>query len=588
MADAKLKATIDGKALKVGANPQPKGSFQVSIRNATGAAIKRTGKGTLYLRGTLGPGKDALFFDETDARAANKGLNLSGWRIDWDFSGKNDGKFALKMYTFNTTLFNKDDVLTLTVSGVITKTAPGPAALSFESDLADGPQPLTIDKMTDLPDIISFYSIPPEGVNNLPRASVVLRWRTYELSNVQLTRIGYSVPLAFDIDGDESTMTVTAGDIDQQFRLSGYDGARQVERILTVSALRSGWYTLSNIIREGDPGYPVPATEAEADMDDDIALEPALLLNANDQHLYVIFKHTFEEEERALLFEAENPFGGWRFVPSSVPDEDGFVPQGFGTSPGVYLDDKIWLIGGSQVDPDNTSNGIWCFDPKAGGAWQRQLAPEWRKRMGHAVLLFDGKIWVLGGRDEAGNALNDVWTLDIRNGNRKWVHQTDAPWRRPDGAVAGRCLFAPAVFDNKIWIYGGMKEPFSDVLYDDLYLYQGGQWAKRDITGILTGANDSRRPIASSLQAFKNQLFLFGTFRTVKTSDKSEIVEQLAFRLSQASSGTWTKVADDGLQNWGAVTSFSYQSVNLKDRMLLARVLAYGESHPLMKVYVPA
>ncbi|HKB38844.1 MAG TPA: hypothetical protein VKD72_20540, partial [Gemmataceae bacterium] len=260
MADPKLKATIDGKALKVGANPQPKGSFQVSIRNATGAAIKRTGKGTLYLRGTLGPGKDALFFDETDARAVNKGLNLSGWKIDWDFSGKNDGEFVLKMYTFNTTLFNKDDVLTLTVSGVITKTAPGPAALSFESDLADSPQPLTIEKMTDLPDIISFYSIPPEGVKNLPRASVVLKWRTYKLSNLELTQIGYSDPLAFDTDGDESTMTVTAGDTDQQFRLRGWDGARPVERTLTVSALRSGWYTLSNIIREGDPGYPVPAT----------------------------------------------------------------------------------------------------------------------------------------------------------------------------------------------------------------------------------------------------------------------------------------------------------------------------------------
>ena len=31
--------------------------------------------------------------------------------------------------------------------------------------------------------------------------------------------------------------------------------------------------------------------------------------------------------------------------------------------------------------------------------------------MGHACAVFDGKMWILGGMDEDGNTLSDVWCL---------------------------------------------------------------------------------------------------------------------------------------------------------------------------------
>jgi hypothetical protein len=594
MSDApKLSASIKVVGgFRVGPNPQPANRFQLVIENLGEPVTRTAGKGAnLYLKGRLGSGVDALFFDDTDARKCIRSCDEPpGWKVDWDFSGKNDGAFGLRIYTFNSPLFKKSDVLTIDFSSVVSKTAPGQAVLSFEAEVADGRQPLFIDKQTSEPDIISFYSVPAEGVQNFPGDDVQLRWRTFGLTGLELTQVGNADPLDFVSSKDEGTRTIAAVSADMQFQLRGYGGSKSPVRTLAVKVLRNGWYDLKNVILEGDPGYPSPRDEAEADALDENAqplkkrfeLEPILLLNANDRSLYALFRHEFQGAVRGLVFQTENPFAGWRFLPSSVPDEDGFVPEEYCSSPGVYFDDKIWLIGGSQIDPDDTSNGVWCFDPTRGGAWENRGGAQWRKRMGHAVLVFDNQIWVMGGRDEAGNALNDVWTLDVRNGNSEWKElPCNSPW-------PGRSLFSPAVFDGRIWLYGGVKEPFSGDLYDDLYVYADGTWTKKEITGIITGDNDSRKPIASSLQVFNRSLYLFGTFRTVTKKDKSEIVEQLAFRLSSPTTRTWTSVAADGLQDWGADTTFSYQSVNFRDELLIARALAFAEPNPVLKVYVPA
>lgn len=596
MADApKLKATIKVTGVfSVGPNPNPANRFQLVIENLGGPVTRTAGKdANLYLKGRLGSGVDALFFDDTDARKCIRSCDEPpGWKVDWDFSGKNDGVFGLRIYTFNSPLFKKDDVLTIDFSQVVSKTSPGQAVLSFETEVADGQTQLFIDKQTSEPGIISFYAVPPEGVRNFPGDDVQLRWRTFGLTSRELRQADDSDPLHCDFSTDEGARTIAGLEGDTQFQLRGFDGNEKkwVDRTLTVKVLANGWYDLKNVILEGDPGYPRPQDEAEADALEENAqpvkkrfeLEPTLLLNANDRRLYAVFRHEFQGAVRGLLFQTENPFAGWRFLASSVPDEDGFVPEHCCSSPGVYFDDKIWLMGGSQIDPDDTSNDVWCFDPKSGGAWENQGAAQWDARMGHAVIVFENKIWMMGGRDEAGNALNDVWTLDARNGNREWKPLA-SKFRWPS-----RCLFSPAVFDEKIWVYGGVKEPFSDDLYDDMYVYADETWTKKEITAIIAGDNESRRPIASSLQVFNDCLYLFGTFRTVANKGKSEIVEQLAFRLSSPTTRTWTSVPADGLQDWGADTTFSYQSVNFRDKLLVARALAFAEPNPVLKVYVPA
>jgi len=582
-AETQLEAglTVTG-SFKIGANPQPPNQFELSITNK-GDSLKTTPRQCLYLKGFLGSGKKDLFLDESDAQKCVK-TSPTDWKVDWDFSNKDQGEFRLKIYSYKKKL-EKDNPLKFTFSNVISKTAPdGTAELSFETDFSDAKQALTISKAADDPDIISFYSVPPEGVQNLPGEEVILKWRIHKLERLELTRRGTADPLSCDFSEDEGAKTIPGFSANATYTLKGYDGPKPISRDLSVQVLQKGWHDLSNTVLEGDPGYPIAETEDESkDLEryrNGFDLEPTVLFSATD-HIYAVFRLKFAGKENAFLFQTQNPFGGWNFVKSSVPDQAGFIPDGFSTSPGIFFDNKLWLIGGSQIDPDNTSSRVWCFDLKK-GAWEDWGAAEWSQRMGHAVQVFfedqKEKIWVMGGRDESGNALDDIWALDVTN--RDWVPLRQADWDP-------RCLFSTAVFENRIWLYGGAEEPFSSKLYDDLYVYEGGgQWQKKEMTGIIKG-NVSKKPIASSLQVFKGKLHLLGKFRTIDLKDKSEIVEPLAFSLARASTKTWDDFPSDDLRGWGSDTTFSYQLVNFNDKMLIARALGYDVPNPVLKVYVP-
>jgi hypothetical protein len=205
---------------------------------------------------------------------------------------------------------------------------------------------------------ISFTSEPEAGTQNFPGDIITLKWQIPDSYTFVLYQVGVSDPLAVDCI-KEKEKKISLGSTDVNFRLVGYDNNNNpaVERTLSIKVLRPGWYDVKNTLFKGDPGYP-DKTDGYYD------LEPTLLLNANDVKLYGIFRFTFKGRERALLFETQNPFGNWKLVPTSVPKKVDYLPEGFSTSPGVYFNDKIWLICGSQIDRDQCSNGLWCLDLK--------------------------------------------------------------------------------------------------------------------------------------------------------------------------------------------------------------------------------
>jgi hypothetical protein len=574
---------VKGDVLRVGANPQPSNELSISISNKGEAIISEERvPPNLYLNGSLGVGDAALFSRKEDARASTI-TSPDKWQCDWEFPS--DGSFRLKIYSFEDTLFEKGESIKITFSSVISQTAPGKAVLSFSSELSDIPQPLEISKEANIRDIIYFKSEPEEGVRNLPGDTVMLKWRTNQLINRTLNQDSNSTPLPADFSKDEGTKRISVSG-SMTFRLSGHNGTERVGRDLKVSVLEPGWRVLVNTIFEGDPGYPSPANDDEVQalkrLERKFSLEPTILFNANNVSIYAVFRYFFPEEERAFLFQTTNPFGPWTLIETSVldPSADNRIPEGFSTSPGVYANDKLWLVGGSQVDPDIVSNQVWCLDPKE-NTWKNLGAAGWSPRMGHAVLKFNDKgnekIWVMGGRDAAGNALNDVWTLDVSK--KEWT---------PQGARVSwnpRCMFNPAVLNDQIWLYGGAQEPFADKLFDDVHLYQNGVWTRKEIIGVIS--ETSVKPIASCLQEFKGRLYLFGKFKTIAAGDKSEEVNPLAYSLTNPSTNTWSSISNEGLKDWGGDTTFSYQVVNFKNMMLIARALSYEQPNPVMKVYVP-
>ena len=262
----KLKATIEatGGTLRVGGNPDPSNTLILTIENKGDNEIIPDTRipPNLYLKGQLGRNEAALFSSKDDARNNCTIIKPDGWTCEWDFP--NDNEFHLKIFTDNDRLFDKGESIEIKLSEVISKTAPGSAELSFATDLSEGTQSFKIAKVAEVPDIIYFISEPEEGVQNLPGASVTLKWRTSKLEKIELTRVGSADPLRFTtINKDEGSYTHPSVPADMVFRLKGYDGDRAIERELSVKVLRAGWYDITNILLEGDPGYPSAENKAE-------------------------------------------------------------------------------------------------------------------------------------------------------------------------------------------------------------------------------------------------------------------------------------------------------------------------------------
>jgi len=610
--------TVEGP-LRVGPNPQPPNQFILKIENLGDPVRQPSGElCRLYLKGGLGPGPEALFLNERDGKECQIKNPSTKWQVDKDFPTIDDpGQFCITIYTFDDTLFEKGEVLRFTFDGVLSKTDPsGGARLTLTTDCGAIEPELSIPKKADQPGIIYFTSTPEPGTAIFPHDPITLMWRTYNLNNRELTQVGSADPIPYDFKENwaEGKKIVQVSDSDTTFRLSGYDSGRPVSRDLRVTVVRPGWHETKNTLGAGDPGYPSQAREGAIDRmeepgmgevsEEPIELEPTLLFNplhaksgnSENATLYAIFRHEFRGGERALLFRTENPFGGWTFVESTVEDQQGRIPAGFSTSPGVYYQGRLWLIGGSQIDSDSPdmSSGVWTLDlTRENPSWRFFGNAPWSPRMGHSVVVFEDRICVLCGLGADGKALNDVWTLD--EAAKQWTPLSEASEPTPSGPLvpSGRCLVNPTVFADRIWLYGGAGEPSAAKLYDDLYVFSYDEktekykWDKKEITGAIKG-KEARQPIASCLQVLGDKLHLFGKFR-VTAEDKSRLDEPLGFYLSDPETGTWERFPSDGLATWGTHATFSYQAVNFRNRVLIARALPdrKKEPNPILKIYVP-
>ena len=89
---------------------------------------------------------------------------------------------------------------------------------------------------------------------------------------------------------------------------------------------------------------------------------------------------------------------------------------------------------------------------------------DWTARQGHASVVFDGKIWILGGVESGPVWKNDVW---YSSDGATWAQATaEADWHV-------RCGHTAIVHDGKMWVIGG--------IYDSSwYHYLNDVWSSAD------------------------------------------------------------------------------------------------------------
>lgn len=151
----------------------------------------------------------------------------------------------------------------------------------------------------------------------------------------------------------------------------------------------------------------------------------------------------------------------WKLVTASAPftkrDAHNVV---------VFLN-KLWLLGGvGGAAPDYSKNYSDVWSSQDGQTWTlvTNKAPWGPRRAGEAVV-FENKLWILGGVTTGEKYLNDVWYSE--NGIDWTLAANQADWLPRKG-------FSAIVFQEKIWVMGGVAA--NGAVKDVWYSENGTDW----------------------------------------------------------------------------------------------------------------
>jgi len=117
----------------------------------------------------------------------------------------------------------------------------------------------------------------------------------------------------------------------------------------------------------------------------------------------------------------------------------------------------LWVAGGVTVDSGGVKHYLNdCWHSADGVNWTQTTSnAPWHVRDYHAMQAYAGSLWILGGGYSEGSGpgteirrFQDVWTT---TDGGSWVQMPDAPW-------AARAGHSSVVFDGKLWILGGTAD----------------------------------------------------------------------------------------------------------------------------------
>ena len=138
---------------------------------------------------------------------------------------------------------------------------------------------------------------------------------------------------------------------------------------------------------------------------------------------------------------------------------------------GLAFNQKLWLMGGEDRQ-GRKLNDIWSSPD--GSTWT-QIEPEggtvWSARSDFGCIEFMNKIWVMGGLDGSGKALNDIWNSED---GVTWTRASSSPLWSP------RAQFGITRFENQLWLLAGRLNDSTGSLTNQVwYSGDGLEWVRK-------------------------------------------------------------------------------------------------------------
>ena len=142
----------------------------------------------------------------------------------------------------------------------------------------------------------------------------------------------------------------------------------------------------------------------------------------------------------------------------------------------VATPNGIYLMGGYDFSGPTYFNDVW-YSPSgistdaSNTTWaQLTAAAPWSAREGFSCLWWRDRIWVIGGRDSSGTALNDVWSSAD---GITWDQATPAAF------ATGRFYCYACVYLDQMWIIGG--DDGTNALTDVYSTQTGTTWTLQTV-----------------------------------------------------------------------------------------------------------
>ena len=170
----------------------------------------------------------------------------------------------------------------------------------------------------------------------------------------------------------------------------------------------------------------------------------------------------------------------------------------------VVYDNKIWLMGGldanghvispGNVDYDNSKYFSDVWSSTDGVNWNLILdnAP-WGKRRSIQLVNFEGKMWLMGGWGPEVGYKNDVWSST--DGVNWKLENASAAWPAREGHQL-------VVFQNKIWLIGGVRYDKRQLFNDVWSSSDGINWVEATYGAAWSPRWDH------AVEVFNNKLWL--------------------------------------------------------------------------------
>ena len=156
----------------------------------------------------------------------------------------------------------------------------------------------------------------------------------------------------------------------------------------------------------------------------------------------------------------------WNRVGKDAPWKHGDLPMT------IVFDQKMWFMGGwfnGRLPGHSASNEVWWSTD--GLKWtQATESADWTPRIAAATVVFQGRMWLLGGTEnyyfgDQSSLKNDVWSS---GDGKHWKLETaDAGW-------PPRAYHQAAVLNGKIYVFGGGNYVPKYAAHNDVWSSEDG------------------------------------------------------------------------------------------------------------------